>query len=653
MGENRGVNRNLLGKWLLLLILAGALKVSAQGTAFSYQGRLNVGGVAVTNIYDFRFALYDAVINGDAIGMPQTNVAVGVTNGIFMTTIDFGPVFTGTNYWLSVGVRTNGAIGNTNTFTLLSPRQALLPVPYAIFANSASNLLGALPATQLVGTLPSAQVMGSYVGAVNFSNGANAFYGSFHGNGLNLTNLNGTMISTGTVADARLSSNVALLNTNQTFTGVNNFNNVSNNFTGSFFGNGLVGWIPIPSNTVQAVRDTGYLLLSSNLTTVMLPTNGALLTGDVIRISGAGSGGWQLGQNAGQSVVGIFLSASNSSWNPASAPAADWYSIACSADGVVMAAGAITTGVGIYISLDSGQTWSGPNTTYQPISLASTAEGTQMAGVVSGGEIVYSTNSGTTWGAIAGSTTSWTSIASSSDGSRLVATVSGGLIYTNITNPNTNYAGSFAASSATSMAWDSVASSANGINLVAVVNGGNIYTSTNGGFSWTKQAGSPKTNWVSVASSADGSKLAAAVSAGRIYTSPDYGVTWNVQTNAPANNWYHIASSADGGRLLAVVNTLGGSGGGIYVSANYGLNWVAQNVPNEDWYSATCSSDGTRMVAVYHNSSNVGGIYYWQAAAATTGSTAGVTGSVTGGPGTAVELQYIGNGQFMPISTLR
>ena len=74
--------------------------------------------------------------------------------------IDFGPgVFTGATNWLEIGVETNGA----SSFTTLTPRQQLTPTPYAIFAESASNLLGMLPAVQLSGTVPLAQLPNAVV----------------------------------------------------------------------------------------------------------------------------------------------------------------------------------------------------------------------------------------------------------------------------------------------------------------------------------------------------------------------------------------------------------------------------------------------------------------------------------------------------------
>ena len=99
-----------------------------------------------------------------------------------------------------------------------------------------------------------------------------------------------------------------------------------------------------------------------------------------------------------------------------------------------------------------------------------------------------------------------------------------------------------------------------------------------------------------------------------------------------------------------MINTVGGSGGGIYVSANFGLTWIKQNVPDEDWNSVTCSADGTKMAAVFHTAST-GGIYYWEAASESTSTTTGMGGSITGGQGSSVELLYIGNGQFMPVSS--
>lgn len=121
----------------ILLVLSGVLLMAAPlGTAFNYNGRLSVGGDPATGGYDFRFILYTDAGGGTAVAGPITNSPVGVTNGLFMTTLDFGAgVFTGSARWLEIGVRTNGDLAD---FTLLTPRQPLHPVPYALYSPNAS-----------------------------------------------------------------------------------------------------------------------------------------------------------------------------------------------------------------------------------------------------------------------------------------------------------------------------------------------------------------------------------------------------------------------------------------------------------------------------------------------------------------------------------
>ena len=68
---------------------------------------------------------------------------MSVSNGLFTVPLNFGPgVFTGTNYWVELGVRTNGGAG----FATLVPRQQLTPAPYALYAPQASNALYAVQA---------------------------------------------------------------------------------------------------------------------------------------------------------------------------------------------------------------------------------------------------------------------------------------------------------------------------------------------------------------------------------------------------------------------------------------------------------------------------------------------------------------------------
>ena len=123
----------------------------AQGTAFTYQGRLNSGVNPATGVYDLRFA----VVNDDNGGVPLggwlTNSATLVSNGLFTVTLDFGNQFPGSPRWLEIAVRTNGG----GAFATLVPRQRLTATPYAVFAGnagvaaSASSVLGLAVNTNL------------------------------------------------------------------------------------------------------------------------------------------------------------------------------------------------------------------------------------------------------------------------------------------------------------------------------------------------------------------------------------------------------------------------------------------------------------------------------------------------------------------------
>jgi hypothetical protein len=139
---------------LLALALLSTLNLQpstafAQGTAFTYQGRLNTGTNGVKGKYDLTFQLFNASSDGSQIGSTITSAGVGITNGLFTATLDFSGVFNGAAYWLQINVRTNGAA----SYSALSPRQPVTPAPYAIMANSASNLLGTVPAANIAGAI--------------------------------------------------------------------------------------------------------------------------------------------------------------------------------------------------------------------------------------------------------------------------------------------------------------------------------------------------------------------------------------------------------------------------------------------------------------------------------------------------------------------
>ena len=114
-------------------------RLCAQGTAFTYQGRLNAGGTPAHALYEMSFALYDAPTNGNGIGTPVNLAPVAVSNGLFTVTLDFGVAsFTGADRWLEITVN---LFGSDMVPTTLHPRQWITPAPYAIRAANAGNLM--------------------------------------------------------------------------------------------------------------------------------------------------------------------------------------------------------------------------------------------------------------------------------------------------------------------------------------------------------------------------------------------------------------------------------------------------------------------------------------------------------------------------------
>ncbi len=178
-----------------LLLVATPPRVFAQGTTFTYQGRLTAGGTNFSGTGFFKFALvtgtnavYTTRWSNDGTSSagsePLAAVSVPVNAGLFavvlgntalanMTAIDpaiFAQPALQLRIWFNDGV---------HGFAALDPPQSLTPAPYAIFASSAN-------AAGLTGTIPAATLGGIYSNAVTLTNAANIFAG----NGIGLTNVN-------------------------------------------------------------------------------------------------------------------------------------------------------------------------------------------------------------------------------------------------------------------------------------------------------------------------------------------------------------------------------------------------------------------------------------------------------------------------------
>jgi len=234
------------------------------------------------------------------------------------------------------------------------------------------------------------------------------------------------------------------------------------------------------------------------------------------------------------------------SWVATTAPSTNWGSIACSADGNNLVAGAGQNRAGlnaaglIYVSHDSGATWAAADVPAgQWLSVASSADGTKLAALELGndglGNVWTSTNSGAAW-------------------------------HLAFSNPFAN--------------WD-VTCSADGTKMAAGSSGGTIFRSMDSGNTWTTNAGpNYSLYWMFLGCSADGSTLvidgiaaspAGGYPAGVIFLSSDSGASWVQapdQGLVPAD-WSGIAISADGCKLVGAVTafssySVSASPGGIF-----------------------------------------------------------------------------------------
>jgi len=143
-------NKLFINSLVLLALAVGLSRAFAQGSAFTYQGRLNDGTNPANGNYEILFRPFGVFTGGAQLTIPNIRF-VGVTNGLFTTAMDFGPgIFDGNPVYLQLEVRTNGGAG----YTILTPRQPLTPAPYSVFSSLAGTVPnGAIGSEQLANTV--------------------------------------------------------------------------------------------------------------------------------------------------------------------------------------------------------------------------------------------------------------------------------------------------------------------------------------------------------------------------------------------------------------------------------------------------------------------------------------------------------------------
>lgn len=178
--------------------------VGAQTTSFTYQGRLSDTNGPVTGIQDFEFRLFNAAADGQQQGPTVTFNDLSVTNGLFVTALDFGGNFPGADRYLQISVRPGASTG---AYVTLSPRQPITSAPYAVKALEAAGLpSGAVSATMLGSGAVTGAKLGS--GAVTTDKIAD---GTITVGDINLTSFNASFWSTS--GNAGISNSTQFLGT--------------------------------------------------------------------------------------------------------------------------------------------------------------------------------------------------------------------------------------------------------------------------------------------------------------------------------------------------------------------------------------------------------------------------------------------------------
>ena len=271
---------------LVTVLLAGALAVNTAaavplGTAFGYQARLLRNGTPISGTVDFRYMLWDDAIAGVQLGAAITNLGVAVSDGLVTTTLDFGNVFDGNRRWLQIEVQGAGDA----SFVLLTPRQEVLPVPYALWAGAGGAsftlpYLGqlALPSTlfeirntqnaQSAGAIRAQAMSGIAIEGVTTQGNSDAIHGVRSGDGVGASGVHGEgqQFSIGVSGTAQLAPGV--YGSSQSHDGVRGFTNsggsagvYGENSTPFATGSGVMGFANSLANGVYGYSGGGYGVL--------------------------------------------------------------------------------------------------------------------------------------------------------------------------------------------------------------------------------------------------------------------------------------------------------------------------------------------------------------------------------------------------------
>ena len=270
-------------------------------------------------------------------------------------------------------------------------------------------------------------------------------------------------------------------------------------------------------------------------------------------------------------------------------------SIASSSSGARIYA---VSGTSVYISSDTGTTWTTVSLPYPSMSITTSSNGMIVAAAGAYGRIYLSNDGGLNW-----------SLKFSYDGysafEYMVMSQNGTSIFTSdgydAIFPSTNNGRVYKYSSDTGNTWENltrasiessygVAMNSDASTLYVAHYNGQIWKSTNNGGSWSVFSGAGNRYWKGFAVSGNGTYILGAAHNDYVYLSSDSGSNWT-RLSTPISSYWQTASMTQNGRVMAVAS----ANGDIYTSVDYGSTWTeitgVGSAPNY-WYSSAVSSDG-------------------------------------------------------------
>jgi photosystem II stability/assembly factor-like uncharacterized protein len=253
----------------------------------------------------------------------------------------------------------------------------------------------------------------------------------------------------------------------------------------------------------------------------------------------------------------------------------------------------------IYISVNSGSTWSQKGVSRKWIALKGGDNGSTFSCIaaVEAGSIYISTDGGATWTEKTGAgTNNWRDVAISDDGVYCYAVTTDGKMFVS-TDSGSTWSQNSAAQGKYGYA---VTQSVDGAIIYVAQQSGNILISRDKGKTFSVLYSSTSA-WKSIKCSDNGQYIYAGNNANEIWYSSDFGETWNYHTQIGGVS--AITCSAAGDIVYACVNNIG-----IYKSINHGTTFSSSHASIKTWTEICCSDNGV-VVAASENTSAAGKIH--------------------------------------------